>query len=142
MGSLSQRPARPTDTAPPNKASMWARPVRLLSQMAVLLLLLAITTDRVTSSPQPGHLVHDFYKCSSKFYYDFSRCKMEREEAARRGLNLDRDRFTTILLQLAKPPLFSLRLLPFGPRACASDSLLTEGYIEWGGSVCKVMRMS
>merc|ERR1712210_154411 len=87
MGSLSQRPARPTDTAPPNKASMWARPVRLLSQMAILLLLLAITTDRVTSSPQPGHLVHDFYKCSSKFYYDFSRCKMEREEAARRGLN-------------------------------------------------------
>ena len=26
-------------------------------------------------------------RCSSKFYYDFSRCKLEREEAARRGLN-------------------------------------------------------
>merc|ERR1712212_189585 len=85
MGSLSQRLARPTDTAPPTKAIMWARPTRLLSQVAVLLLLLAFTTDRVQSSP--GHLVHDFYKCSSKFYYDFSRCKLEREEAARRGLN-------------------------------------------------------
>ena len=27
------------------------------------------------------------FRCSSKFYYDFSRCKLEREEAARRGLN-------------------------------------------------------
>jgi len=71
-----------------NIASMWACPTRLLSQVAVLLLLIiALTTDRGTASPQPGHLVHDFYKCSSKFYYDFHRCKLEREEAARRGLN-------------------------------------------------------
>merc|ERR1712233_271653 len=77
--SLSASPGQPT------KASMWARPTRLLSQVAVLLLLLTFTTDRAQSSP--GHLVHDFYKCSSKFYYDFSRCKLEREEAARRGLN-------------------------------------------------------
>merc|ERR1711953_641134 len=84
--SLSASPGQPTP--PTEKASMWARPTRLLSQVAVLLLLLVVlTADRSTASPQPGHLVHDFYKCSSKFYYDFSRCKLEREEAARRGLN-------------------------------------------------------
>jgi len=70
-------------------AIMWASPARLLSQVTVtLFLLLVLISDQpVSSSPQPGHLVHDFYKCSSKFYYDFSRCKLEREEAARRGLN-------------------------------------------------------
>jgi len=48
---------------------MWACPTRLLSQVAVLLILLvALTTDRGTASPQPGHLVHDFYK-----YFFFSR---------------------------------------------------------------------
>jgi len=70
-------------------AIMWASPARLLSQVTVtlFLLLVLISNQPVSSSPQPGHLVHDFYKCSSKFYYDFSRCKLEREEAARRGLN-------------------------------------------------------
>ena len=75
--------------------------------VTLFLLLVLISDQPVSSSPQPGHLVHDFYKylhqllnfllelrwffsisrCSSKFYYDFSRCKLEREEAARRGLN-------------------------------------------------------
>merc|ERR1712223_251969 len=91
-GSLSQRLERPTDRHQPTDqkaAIMWASPARLLSQVTVtLFLLLVLISDQpVSSSPQPGHLVHDFYKCSSKFYYDFSRCKLEREEAARRGLN-------------------------------------------------------
>merc|ERR1712110_962464 len=92
MGSLSQRLERPTDRHQPTDqkaAIMWASPARLLSQVTVtlFLLLVFISDQPVSSSPQPGHLVHDFYKCSSKFYYDFSRCKMEREEAAQRGLN-------------------------------------------------------
>merc|ERR1711974_528889 len=89
--SLSGSNGQPTDISPPTKkaAIMWASPARLLSQVTVtLFLLLVLISDQpVSSSPQPGHLVHDFYKCSSKFYYDFSRCKLEREEAARRGLN-------------------------------------------------------
>merc|ERR1711972_225535 len=92
MGSMGQRLERPTDRHQPTDqkaAIMWASPARLLSQVTVtLFLLLVLISDQpVSSSPQPGHLVHDFYKCSSKFYYDFSRCKLEREEAARRGLN-------------------------------------------------------
>merc|ERR1712227_653432 len=81
MGSLSQRLERPTDRHQPTDqkaAIMWASPARLLSQVTVtLFLLLVLISDQpVSSSPQPGHLVHDF-----------SRCKLEREEAARRGLN-------------------------------------------------------
>merc|ERR1712223_1578377 len=84
MGSLSQRLERPTDRHQPTDqkaAIMGASPARLLSQVTVtLFLLLVLISDQpVSSSPQPGHLVHDFYKCS--------RCKLEREEAARRGLN-------------------------------------------------------
>merc|ERR1712079_740752 len=67
MGSLSQRLERPTDRHQPTDqkaAIMWASPARLLSQVTVtLFLLLVLISDQpVSSSPQPGHLVHDFYK--------------------------------------------------------------------------------
>ena len=54
----------------------------------VLLVLALCLLPHTRPSPAPGHLVHDFYKCTSKFYYDFSRCRLQREEEARRrGIN-------------------------------------------------------
>ena len=41
----------------------------------------------LTSASGKAVLSSNCFRCSSKFYYDFSRCKLEREEAARRGLN-------------------------------------------------------
>merc|ERR1712107_903357 len=81
MGSLSQRLERPTDRHQPTDqkaAIMWASPARLLSQVTVtlFLLLVFISDQPVSSSPQPGHLVHDFYKCSiSSKCFSSSRAK-------------------------------------------------------------------
>ena len=52
------------------------------SKVAVLLLLLVVlTADRSTASPQPGHLVHDFYKyfihSLTKIFYQLVHFQMQ-----------------------------------------------------------------
>jgi len=74
--------------------------------------------------------VHDFYKCSSKFYYDFSRCKLEREEAARRGLNRRSRQIHHNSASTGQASLVVLALATLWTQKCLWDFSFGEG--EWG----------
>ena len=49
----------------------------LLFPFSFLLFLLLLKTERVRC--EPGHMVHDYYKCQSDFFKDSIKCREEAE---------------------------------------------------------------
>ena len=67
----------------------WSSPSQRIAAQPVLSRDTSSMTSTSISSSRVSHFFNNCstFRCSSKFYYDFHRCKLEREEAARRGLN-------------------------------------------------------